>query len=115
MFGLLLKPQIADHEVQERTVRGSGLDWTLVQPVYLTDGEEPASLSTDGSVEGMQVSRRAVGDVLAHLATEGGEIVRSVSVSGAVSVLARPDRRTCPLASSARHPGGGLRVGPCVR
>jgi uncharacterized protein YbjT (DUF2867 family) len=83
VFGLLLKPQIADHEVQERIVRGSGLDWTLVQPVYLTDGPEGAALSVDGEVAGMKVSRSAVGEVLARLATSQDEVGRCVSVSGA--------------------------------
>lgn len=83
VFALLLKPQIADHEVQERIVRESGLDWTLVQPVYLTDGEEPAATAADGSVEGMKVSRRAVGGVLARLATASDDVGRCVSVSGA--------------------------------
>ena len=86
VFALLLKPQIADHEVQERLARGSGLDWTLVQPVYLTDADEPATVSTDGSVEGMKVSRRAVGGVLAALATGRDDVRSCVSVSGAAPV-----------------------------
>ena len=86
VFALLLKPQIADHEVQERLARGSGLDWTLVQPVYLTDADEPATVSTDGSVEGMKVSRRAVGGVLAALATGRDDVGSCVSVSGAAPV-----------------------------
>ena len=85
VFALLLKPQIADHEVQEDVVRRSGLDWTLVQPVYLTDGEEPAARSVDGSVEGMKVSRRAVGEVLGRLATGTDDVGRCVSVSGATA------------------------------
>ncbi|TKJ23422.1 NAD(P)-binding oxidoreductase [Blastococcus sp. CCUG 61487] len=88
VFALLLRPQIADHEVQEDVVRSSGLDWTLVQPVYLTDGDEPAVLTTDGSVEGMKVSRRAVGGVLARLATGGDDVGRCVAVSGGVPVAA---------------------------
>ncbi|WP_040337635.1 NAD(P)-dependent oxidoreductase [Candidatus Blastococcus massiliensis] len=88
VFALLLKPQIADHEVQERVVRGSGLDWTLVQPVYLTDGDEPAARSTDGTVERMRVSRRAVGGVLARLATGADDVGANVSLSGAESVPA---------------------------
>lgn len=88
VFSILLRPQIADHEVQERTVRGSGLNWTLVQPVYLTDGDEPATVSTDGAVEGMRVSRRAVGEVLARLATGTDDVGRCVSVSGTALVRA---------------------------
>ncbi|MGY1681605.1 NAD(P)-dependent oxidoreductase [Geodermatophilus sp. SYSU D01176] len=88
-FALLLRPQIADHEVQERIVRGSGLDWTLMQPVYLTDGDEPAALSCTGDAEGMRVSRRAVGGVLADLAEVPGDGRRSVAVSGARTAGAR--------------------------
>lgn len=88
VFALLLKPQIADHEVQEQVVRDSGLDWTLVQPVYLTDGQEGASVSSDGSVEGMKVSRRAVGSTLARLATGTDDVGSCVSVSGAALVPA---------------------------
>jgi uncharacterized protein YbjT (DUF2867 family) len=88
VFAVLLKPQIADHAVQEDVVRRSALDWTLVQPVYLTDGDEPAARSTDGFVEGMRVSRRALGGVLAGLATGTGDVGRCVSVSGARTVAA---------------------------
>ncbi|MGR6966960.1 NAD(P)-dependent oxidoreductase [Geodermatophilus sp. URMC 61] len=85
VFALLLRPQIADHERQERIVRGSGLDWTLVQPVYLTDGDEPAALSRTGDVDGMRVSRRAVGGVLADLAETHGGYGRVLAVSGATA------------------------------
>lgn len=37
MFGLLLRPAMLDHEAQERLVRGSGLDWTIVRPAAFTD------------------------------------------------------------------------------
>jgi uncharacterized protein YbjT (DUF2867 family) len=36
-FRLLLKEHMADKEKQENLVKASGLDWTLVQPVALTD------------------------------------------------------------------------------
>ena len=39
MFGLLLRPAYADHELQEHYVRESGLDWTIVRPGAFTDGE----------------------------------------------------------------------------
>jgi uncharacterized protein YbjT (DUF2867 family) len=93
VFALLLRPQIADHERQERIVRGSGLDWTLVQPVYLTDGDEPAAVSGTGDTEGMRVSRRALGRVLADLAEVPGEGLRSVAVSGARVPASRGGRR----------------------
>jgi uncharacterized protein YbjT (DUF2867 family) len=83
VFALLLRPQIADHERQERIVRDSDLDWSLVQPVYLTDGDEPAALSSTGDAEGMRVSRRAVGGVLADLVEEPGVHGRTRTVFGA--------------------------------
>lgn len=39
MFGLLLRPAYADHELQEQYVRESELDWTIVRPGAFTDGE----------------------------------------------------------------------------
>ncbi|WP_324275456.1 NAD(P)-binding oxidoreductase [Blastococcus brunescens] len=86
VFALVLRPQIADHERQEEIVRASGLDWTLVQPVNLTDGDEAATASRTGDVDGMRVSRRAVGEILARLATGTGDVGSSVSVSGAARV-----------------------------
>jgi uncharacterized protein YbjT (DUF2867 family) len=70
IYALLLKPQIADTELQERVVRDSGLQWTLVQPVGLNDGAgETAFVSPDGATKSMAISRRAVGRVLAGLVT----------------------------------------------
>jgi putative NADH-flavin reductase len=37
-YALFLREQMADKEKQEPLVKASGLDWTLVQPVGLTDG-----------------------------------------------------------------------------
>lgn len=82
VFALVLRPQIADHERQERIVRDSGLDWTIVQPVNLTDGDEAATTSLTGGVAAMKVSRRALGAVLANLATGPADVGACVSVSG---------------------------------
>ncbi|MGY1704062.1 NAD(P)-dependent oxidoreductase [Geodermatophilus sp. SYSU D00697] len=90
VLALLLRPQIADHERQERLVRDSGLDWTLVQPVYLTDGDEPATVSPDGDVEEWRVSRAAVGSVLADAVDGALPRERSLAVSGSA-------RRSSPV------------------
>jgi uncharacterized protein YbjT (DUF2867 family) len=37
MFGALLSPVFRDHELQERLVEASGLDWTIVRPGAFTD------------------------------------------------------------------------------
>ncbi|MFZ6013193.1 MAG: NAD(P)-dependent oxidoreductase [Bacteroidota bacterium] len=38
MFGILLKKALRDHEVQEKAVMESDLDWTVVRPAAFTDG-----------------------------------------------------------------------------
>jgi len=38
MFGLMLREAYRDHEVQERYIMNSNLDWTIVRPAALTDG-----------------------------------------------------------------------------
>lgn len=40
MFGFLLRRAYADHMLQERHVRESDRDWTIVRPAALTDGVE---------------------------------------------------------------------------
>ena len=39
MFGWFLKEAYADHELQEKYVRASDLDWTIVRPAAFTDGK----------------------------------------------------------------------------
>ena len=83
VFALLLRPQISDTERQEQTVRSSGLEWTLVQPVYLTDGEDATHVtSTDGRTRRTRVSRRGVATVHADLIESGAHRHDTVSVSG---------------------------------
>ncbi len=83
IFALLLKPQIADTEAQEQVVRASGLDWTLVQPVGLTDDNSAAEAlaSPLGEVRGMQVPRGAVGRFLASVVDGAQYLGRSVALS----------------------------------
>jgi uncharacterized protein YbjT (DUF2867 family) len=83
-FNLLLKPQIADTEVQELEVRNSGVDWVLAQPVHLTDDEsdDMPFASADGQVREWKISRKGVAQFLAR-AAQGPEYVgQSVALSG---------------------------------
>jgi uncharacterized protein YbjT (DUF2867 family) len=84
-FALVLKPQIADTEVQEADVTASGLDWVLVQPVHLTDGgDDPMPYaSAAGDTGKLQVSRKSVGRFLANAVSDTTWIGKSVAVSGA--------------------------------
>ena len=89
-FGLLLKPQIADTEVQELEVRESGVDWVLAQPVHLTDDEsnEMPFASADGKVREWKISRKEVARFLAHAAQAPEYVGRSVALSGAGGLAA---------------------------
>jgi putative NADH-flavin reductase len=83
-FALLIRPQIEDTEVQEQVVRGSELNWTIAQPVHLSDDEEdsPPFASSSGDTRRMKVSRRRVARFLVD-ALERPELTRrSVAVSG---------------------------------
>ncbi|MBO3101497.1 NAD(P)-dependent oxidoreductase [Cellulomonas fengjieae] len=88
MFGLLLRPQIADTERQGAELRASGLDWVEVQPVNLTDEpwSGPPATATDGQVASMRVSRAQVGWVLAQAVQDQDLVRRTVAVSAAAPV-----------------------------
>ncbi len=84
-FGLLLKPQIADTEVQEVVVRESGVDWVLAQPVHLTDDDvdQMPFASIEGQVREWKISRKGVARFLALAAQVPEYVGRSVALSGA--------------------------------
>jgi uncharacterized protein YbjT (DUF2867 family) len=69
-YRTVLREHMADKERQEAVIRSSGLDWTLVQPVALTD--RPATLAiladTGGAIRRSEVSRADVAAFLVSLA-----------------------------------------------
>lgn len=78
-FGLLaavlLRNIYADKEVQERYIRESGLDWTVVRPAVLTDGPRTGRyrhwLGEPRSPIRVKISRADVADfMLGQLASE---------------------------------------------
>jgi nucleoside-diphosphate-sugar epimerase len=88
IFWLVLRPQIADTELQEQAVRTSGLDWVVAQPVSLT-GDPQAGLpfaSPTGELRGMKVSRSCVSRFLVQ-AVESSEYVRRSVALSAVAPL----------------------------
>lgn len=66
---LQLDEQLADKEQQERLVKQSGLDWTLVQPVGLTDGAATGRwlASTTGARRKRTVSRVDLADFITQI------------------------------------------------
>jgi uncharacterized protein YbjT (DUF2867 family) len=86
-FTLAIRPQVDDHERQERLVRESGLAWTIVRPTVLHDDatQQPAYVGTDDHAPTMRVSRRQVARVEAD-ALERDELAgRVLTVTGAAA------------------------------
>lgn len=85
IFWAFLKPQILDTEVQEQLVRASDLDWVLVEPVALTDGERDASVlaSSEGEIKAMSVSRASVAHFIGDAVEEPACIRQTFALSNA--------------------------------
>ncbi len=83
-YRTVLREQMADKEQQEKLIKSSGLDWTLVQPVGLDDG--PAThnwlADTGGVIRRTQMSRADVADFLVSLVGSEEYSRRTVALSG---------------------------------
>jgi uncharacterized protein YbjT (DUF2867 family) len=83
-YRFVLREQIADKEEQEKVVKASGLDWTLVQPVGLNDkpaaGRYLASLA--GETRTHMVSRADLAAYIAGEVTGRAHLYQTVSFSG---------------------------------
>jgi uncharacterized protein YbjT (DUF2867 family) len=75
---------MADKEKQEALVKSSGLDWTLVQPVGLTD--KPATntwlADTSGVIRRQQMSRADVAAFLVSLLPSKEYSRATIALSG---------------------------------
>ena len=74
MFGFLLRRAYADHVSQEDYVKESRLDWTIVRPAALTDGNRTGVYrhgfpSTDKTIKG-KISRADVADFMLKQLTD---------------------------------------------
>ena len=97
-FNLLLKPQIEDTEWQDQFVRQSGLDWSITQPVHLTDTNQPedsAYLSTTNEVGDWSISRKLVGEINAELVLEN----KASGNTFVISTRGKEDNKRCNLTS----------------
>ncbi|MGB5819894.1 MAG: SDR family oxidoreductase [Saonia sp.] len=68
MFGWFLKPVFLDHELQEKYVMESNLDWTLIRPAAFVDGERTKEYrhgfhADDRSLK-LKISRADVADFI---------------------------------------------------
>jgi uncharacterized protein YbjT (DUF2867 family) len=83
-YQTVLREHMADKEKQEAEVKASGLDWTLVQPVGLTDGALTHSwlADTNGVIRRQQMSRADVAAFLVSIAGSGQYSRATVALSG---------------------------------
>lgn len=82
----LLKEVMADKEIQERIVRESDKEWTIAQPLGLTDA--PASgtplVTTDGRRGGTRVPRADVAAVCVDALERGRYLRETIAISASV-------------------------------
>jgi uncharacterized protein YbjT (DUF2867 family) len=83
-YRTVLREHMADKEKQEELVKSSGLDWTLVQPVGLTDGPCTNNwlADTQGVIRKQQMSRADVAAFLVSLVASTAYSRATVALSG---------------------------------
>lgn len=85
MFGLLLKPVFLDHELQERLVQASGLDWTIVRPSAFDDGPATGSYKEGfGPQERnltLKIAKADIAAFLSRMVSEATYTRRAVGIS----------------------------------
>ncbi|MBE9031033.1 SDR family oxidoreductase [filamentous cyanobacterium LEGE 11480] len=68
MFGCILRKVFADHQLQERYVKQSHLDWTIVRPSAFIDGPRTGSyrhgFSSNDKTSTLKIARSDVADFL---------------------------------------------------
>lgn len=84
LFMVLLKNAKADHDRQEDVVTASGLDWTIVRPGELTDGEPTGrySVATDRATRPRRVPRADVADAILKVLTDTTSVGQAVTLVG---------------------------------
>jgi uncharacterized protein YbjT (DUF2867 family) len=87
---LQLGEQLADKEQQEKLVKASRLDWTLIQPVGLTDGAATGRWveSTSGDRRKRTVSRVDLAHFISQV-LEGGRYLRQTVVLSQLTISER--------------------------
>jgi uncharacterized protein YbjT (DUF2867 family) len=83
-YRTVLREHMADKERQEALVKASALDWTLIQPVGLTDGPATNNWLADrtGQIRRQQISRADVAAFLVSLVGDEHYSRATVSLSG---------------------------------
>lgn len=86
MFGLLLRAAYADHEMQEKLVRQSGLDWTLVRPGAFVDGDATGQYQHGAPLPAtdlkLKIARADVAGFMLRQLTDRGYLHKAPGVTG---------------------------------
>jgi putative NADH-flavin reductase len=83
IMDLTLKPIMLAKEEQERLIKASGLDWTIVRPGGLTDGPRTGAyrFGRDRSIKGGRISRADVADFVLRQVNDPTFIHQTPAVS----------------------------------
>jgi putative NADH-flavin reductase len=83
-YRTVLREHMADKEKQEMVVKASGLEWTIVQPVGLTDGPATNSwlANTTGLIRRQQISRADVAAFLVSMIGSDQNSRATITLSG---------------------------------
>ncbi|NEW44704.1 NAD(P)-dependent oxidoreductase [Nocardia cyriacigeorgica] len=85
LFGIVLRPAYNDHAQQEKYVRASDLDWTIVRPSAFTDGPATGTyrqgFSATESGLTLKISRADIADFMLEQLTDRTYLRRAASIS----------------------------------
>jgi len=85
MFGLLLRPVLKDHELQEQLVQASGLDWTIVRPGAFSEELQERPFVEDVAPQrrdlSLRISRAEVADFLVRITGAPLYLNRAVGIT----------------------------------
>ncbi len=85
MFGWFLKQVFLDHELQEKYVRESNLNWTIIKPAAFTDGEKTGNylhgFSTNDKSIKLKISRADVADFILKQITNKSYLLKTPGLS----------------------------------
>lgn len=85
MFSLLLRKAFKDHVQQEKTIKMSNLDWTIVRPGAFTDGPKTETykhgFSSSHSSAGLKISRADVAHFMLRQLTDETYLHKTPGIS----------------------------------
>lgn len=85
MFGILLKRALADHNLQEKLIQDSNLDYTIVRPSAFSNGDITRSYAIDFDSKhkglNLKINRSDIADFILNQLTDSKFSKKAVSIS----------------------------------